>query len=794
MPPDFETSKAPAEKQDSESALEGFGKSLINSAIQNPINSLSQIGSEIVGVKLPELHYFNPANPTDETQKFAQQAGTVLGMVVPFMVAHRAVGFGASRMNIEFSGSMLSRGAEQAATGAVMGFALTPSDDGFTGRFKNSVVDAGTFGVMGAASSKLASSFATNAELSLSSRVMRSSLFGIGSGIPGGVANAELSSLIHKGQFASASEVRDDVASFALLGGAFGGIDAFSKNRGITQPADAAEALEKPHDLPARANETLVKLGERSNPSDTLSKPGETLLKPTEMRARFPVYSEQQLAIGRDAVSNELAQVKASGEDGQSVSVLDKFNQSNLTAAQKERVLNALAAVRENHVSTRQADGSIDPDQEKNWIHTQGEFGRNIDSAQRMGLTPEQTEDTLIGSMFSDAVKNKSNFMVHHIDGRDGAVAFLSFLKEQGLSHERLNGIGNMILEHQIGPPGFMRMIYTNGIVADINLSRGKELSDLAQRSAGSLTQQEVATYEQLQRLSNDYESRASRLANFSGNEIDRAALVARQSFGRFVTDEEVAAIDSLGEKIAKPLHQNLIDTKYGGKAVELTDLERSLLQRTGNDDWYVPHESTQWYAASRSLINADSIDNYATPGGFSKLVGMNGPETDIMFRDKTLTESLASPRRSFRFAYDIMTPEGKALADAELAKTDAAIERARERTSDWLRKELNVPADQDLPKIPFWNADLVYPDRGTFETEWWKLHKMSSRTAQQEQRWAELRFTGLTPEQVDQFLFAKEIRNQMVDELRREQRVDGSLPPDYLPVMGRPPLPVGYH
>lgn len=742
MPPEFNSIKIPVEKDDSDSALEGFGKSLINSAIQNPLNSLSQIGSSISGVKLPELHYFDPAAPTDSTQKFAQQAGSVVGMLVPFLAARKAVGFGASKMNIEFSGSALSSAGEQAATGAVMGFALTPTNEGLTGRIKNAVVDAGTFGVMGAASSKLASSFALTGEAPLANRIVRSSLFGIGSGIPGGFANAELNSIVNKGQVASMSEIRDDIASFAILGGIFGGIDALHK--------------------------------------------GKEIVKPGEMQQRFPVYSEAQLKIGREAVQNELAQVKASEQDGNPMSVLDKFNQSNLSDAQKERVLNALAAVRENHVSTRESDGSINPDQEKNWIHTQGEFGRNIDSAQRMKLTPEQTEDSLIGSMFSDAVKNKSNFMVHHRAGREAALTFLSAAKENGLGAERIKGIGNMTLEHQIGPPGFMRMIYGNGIADDINLERSAELTSILKKPVAERTPGEQATYEKLQDLSNSYESRAQQLDNFIGSAADRVKLADRQAFGRFVSDEESSAIISLGQKIATPFQQPLIDTKYGSKAVELTDLERSLLQRTGNEDWYVPHESTPWYGASRSLINADSIDNYATPGGFSKLVGMNGPETDIFFRDKTIDESLASPRRSFRFAYEIMTPEGKVLADAELAKTDAAIERARERTAAWLRQELNVPADQPLPKIPFWNADLVYPDRGSFEHQWWKLHKNSDRNPQQQELWSQQRFTGLTPEQIDQFLFAKKIRDQMVDELRREQRVDGSLPPDYVPVMRR--------
>ena len=47
------------------------------------------------------------------------------------------------------------------------------------------------------------------------------------------------------------------------------------------------------------------------------------------------------------------------------MSVLDKLNESKLDDVQKQRVLNALAAVRENHVSFRTDDGKIDPDQKK---------------------------------------------------------------------------------------------------------------------------------------------------------------------------------------------------------------------------------------------------------------------------------------------------------------------------------------------------------------------------------------------------------------------------------------------
>lgn len=767
MPPESNSFKPTTEKENNDSAFENFSRALLDSAIQKPVNGLTQLANEVPGVKLPEMHCFDQKAPTDSSQKFAQEAGNVVGMIVPFALSHSAVRYGAAKMDIELSNSMLSRGAEHAATGALMGFALTPTDDGFTGRLKNSIVDAGTFGVMGASSARLMSAFPVAGELPLSSRIVKSSLLGIGSGIPAGFTNAELKAITDRGQFASASEVRDDVASFALLGGIFG----------------AAE-------------------GWRGK-SEAFRRTDKEITTPTEMEQRFPRYTEAQLQAGRDAVRAELAQVKASAPDAEvqselgkfepsTMSVLDKFNQANLSDAQRERILDALAAVRENHVSTRASDGSIDPDQEKNWIHTQGEFGRNIDSAQRMHLTPEQTEDTLIGSMFSDAVKTKANFMVHHRDGREAAVTFLNSLGDKGLSQDRINGIGNMILEHQIGPPGFMRMIYANSISADINIQRSAEMANLKAKGV-DLTSEEQAQMASFEKTNRDFEARVQTLASNDLSSDQRAVLNTRQAFGRFVTDEEADAITSLGAKIAKPLDQPVVDTEYGAKAVQLTDLERSLLKRTGNEDWYVPNENTPWYGASKSLINADSIDNYATPGGFSKLVGMNGPETAIFFRDRNIDVTLASPRRSFGFAYEIMSPEGQKLADAELAKTDEAIERARARTNDWLREQLHIPKDEPMPSIPYWNSDLAYPDRGSFEIEWWKLHTNADRTPAQEALYQQQRFTGLTTEQVDQFLFAKRIRDHMVDELRREQRVDGSLPPDFHPVMDRPALTTGH-
>ncbi len=220
------------------SAFEDFGNSLVNSAIQNPVNSLSQIGSAISGVKLPEIHYFDPAEPTNGTQKFAEQAGGVIGMMVPFLIASKTVGWSGSKLGLEASGSTLSVAAKQGATGAVMGFALTPSNDGLYGRFKNAAVDAGTFAVLGASGAKLSNRLGELDEMSLAGRIVRSSLIGIGSSIPGGFANAELNAVVNKGQLASLTDIRDDVASFAMFGGLLGGIDALHSGKTVTAPSE----------------------------------------------------------------------------------------------------------------------------------------------------------------------------------------------------------------------------------------------------------------------------------------------------------------------------------------------------------------------------------------------------------------------------------------------------------------------------------------------------------------------------------------------------------------------------
>ena len=189
-----------------------------------------------------------------------------------------------------------------------------------------------------------------------------------------------------------------------------------------------------------------------------------------------------------------------------------------------------------------------------------------------MNMTPAKTEDALLASMFSDSVKTPANFRVHHLDGGKAAETFLPHLQDDKFTQERIHGIVQSSNEHQIGPPGFMSMIYGGAIKSSL-------------ASEGALT------------------------------------------------PENEQLLGSIGQKIANPFAVALVDTGEGGKGIAFTPAETALLERAGVNKWYVPDPSTPWYDSSRALINGDSIDNYATPGGFSKLLGLNGPETDIFFR-----------------------------------------------------------------------------------------------------------------------------------------------------------------
>jgi hypothetical protein len=475
--------------------------------------------------------------------------------------------------------------------------------------------------------------------------------------------------------------------------------------------------------------------------------------KPVEDQ-KTEVRSDQKIEISseteRDLARKDLASVR--GKDG--TSVLEKLQKSNLSTEQKHRVVDCLASVRAGYAKVWEEDH----DQRINWTHTQGELGRVLDVAVAKQLNASDTEGALLASMFSDAVKNKSNFTTHHLAGERAAEQALSKLVGPDFPVERVHQIRAAIREHQIAPPAFMAMIMESAIKR-------------------SLAQE-----------------------------------------GIVIDAEQQKALSSLKRKIENPLTSVILDAPDGGKMLHLTKAERALLARTGNENWYVPSNDSSWHAISQCLVDADGIDNYATVRGLSKILLLRGPETMRFFQDahfrfedpgrtsgKPVTSSQQSWKDSFSDFSRVASVEGLALAEQSLAETEADARRAQQRVDNWLKerfagdpllgKAFALESSNALPDtIPGWSgkpvvgADgrpmfdghgqpvltpdrLKYPDN---EQRWWDIHSKpaSQRTSEEVDFYNDPvnRYRGLSEAEIVQFKLAKEIRDRYAEELLGEQ------------------------
>ncbi|HIA53382.1 MAG TPA: hypothetical protein EYN91_15060 [Candidatus Melainabacteria bacterium] len=518
-----------------------------------------------------------------------------------------------------------------------------------------------------------------------------------------------------------------------------------------TQRSDAPEGSQKPgvpeREVVAPPERQLKRPGYER----TVNERGQVLdSKGNILENEWPRVEPQNVEAVRAQVKIELAQVRASSGE----SVLSKLEKSGLSPEQQQRVLDSLGEVREHYARTF----ATDIDQPVNWIHTQGELGRVIDSAKAAGLTPQQTEDALLASMFSDSIKTKANFTTHHVDGELAAEHILRNKLGGEFTQERLDGILHAIREHQIAPPAFMAMIYGGAI---------------------------------------------------------------RKGFGRALTDEENGVLNSLLKKMSDPFKAPTVDAPGGGRVLALTDAEREMLKKTGATEWHVPSENTPWYKMSRALIDGDGIDNYATPGGLSKIVQIRGPETGPFFKDGNFrfenpdrapgappNSSQQSWRDSFNDFANVASPDGLRIARAAAFDAEESAIKAQARVDQWLRERLGVPANQELPVIPGWTGkpqldsagkpligpngrvvvqpdNVKYPD---YEPRWWDIHikPAGARTAEEKAFYEDPanRYRGLNEQQIREFKLAQEIRDRYAAELRKEQRVAGDAAPDYQPVV----------
>lgn len=723
------------------SAVADFGRAFAHTLVQAPIEGVAQlIDGKVDGAASKAVHFLDAPEQAQfmSSNWLAQQTGNALGAILPVLAVHKGVNFGLTRNysakaalamteNVSALTTRQAFGAgglkmaEAGITGAIYSGVFTPTHkaeaDDFAGaRIRHTLVGATTFATLaGTGFGMKAASEALASKTPAVARVLGNEVFaGVVSGVPAGLVSANGESLLAGRGFAKFEDQVKSVGTFSLMGGGF----AYGKGR-------LAERVPG-----ERTTESTGKFKEAGLDVD-----GRSIAESqrANVTRNLPEYSEGEMGRGRSQTLKDLSEIKALQEGK---SVLDQFRNSGLSISQKYRVLSSLTEVREHFVNQR-TNGRIDPDQQGNWIHTQGEFGKVMSSAKENGLTRFQTEDALLGSMFADAVKAKANFHTHHMDGALAADHVLSKHFGAGFDRTRLDGVVHAIREHQVGPPAFMANVMYAGKI--------------------------------------------------------KAAL------GFKLTPEQEVDLGTLTKKISDPLRSETVQLPDGSTALKLTAGEKALLKLTGVNEWYVPKEGNAWNPSSRAIIDGDTIDNYSTPGGVGKIASLGGAETDVYFKNVRLdsgrgvvdrSSNIGSARASNQDAASLLTPKGKELAGQGLAQTEAAIQAAKERVADWLVTEKKV--DPAKETVPFLNGDLKYPSRSTpaLENEWWNIHRTPAdkRTVEQQALYDRHRFDGLTPKEQADFLQSKEIRERVVADLRAAQRLDGQQPRDYQPSTGRKP------
>jgi hypothetical protein len=330
--------------------------------------------------------------------------------------------------------------------------------------------------------------------------------------------------------------------------------------------------------------------------------------------ALFPPVEGGATAV---ELRGEVAAFAVRTASGASAPLGEHLAASGLGGVEGDVVLDLLVELR--HAWKTRATDVVDAGYDDlNWRHTCGELAQLLELGRSSGLPPRVIVDAALASLLSDAAKLRGNFLTHHIDGAVAAFRVLPRIlpTTTAAERERVLGIAQAILEHQVGPPRFMATMVRHAITAA------------------------------LRRV---------------GLEVPRAAVV----------------LDGLHAKIADPLnpaHAEQHNEGYG--VLRLTPDERMLLGLVALPEWYVPHPNSPWFASSSLVIDADSLVNYVTADGVGKIVAICGPGTP--FADPTVFHSMFSCGASFVDAVSVMSDAAMVSVQRGLQATRARIDEVR--------------------------------------------------------------------------------------------------------------------
>lgn len=345
----------------------------------------------------------------------------------------------------------------------------------------------------------------------------------------------------------------------------------------------------------------------------------------------FPPPPDMEKSL--EALKHDLLDVPVRGADGRVTNVFNKIEADDLLSREdKDLIWNCLAMVRDSFDRLDRSGGSSSNpgtsyQWNMNWKHTRSEVGEVLEAAKLLQLSSTETRDAILASIFSDSVKNRKNFIIHNVHGAYGAAQaltyFMDFTNPEVL--KSVERITRAVKEHQIAPPQFMA-----NVVA-ILLSKKMGL--------GTFT-------------------------------VD-GPIPASASGGK---DKVIEVVRSVWKKINDPFNKEYLTEDLS--MIDFSPAEHQLLVNIGIEEWFVPHPETPDSKVAHAVIAGDHSINYNHPEGFAKIALLRGPDTEAIFEDQTIHNSLDSAVNSFADSFRVIRPEVQKLAVEGLRRTKTAMER----------------------------------------------------------------------------------------------------------------------
>lgn len=334
-------------------------------------------------------------------------------------------------------------------------------------------------------------------------------------------------------------------------------------------------------------------------------------------------------------LKEDLTEVPVLASDGMVSNTYSKIEAETILSRQdKDVIWGCLSIVRDTLFQMDRAERTHDPaggyQWNMNWKHIRAELDQVLEAAKLLKLNGKETRDAMLASIFSDAIKNRQNFIIHNIHGAYGAALVASYFLNPARpnSMKSLERISRAVKEHQVAPPEFM----ANAVA--------------------------ILICQKLKLPSFDAES----------SPIDTQISLNSDQMNCY------KVIRSIRKKIRDPYNNKHLNKDL--TLIEFTNKERALLNLIGIEEWYVPHPANADSKIAHAVIAGDHSINYNHPEGFAKIALIRGPDTESIFEDPTVHHSLDSAIHSFADSFRVIKPAVQPLAMAGLRRTKTAVQR----------------------------------------------------------------------------------------------------------------------